>query len=341
MAAAGAFCLSIAFVQILRGLALRYGVLLDQPSGGRKAHQAAIPVVGGLAIFLAIGLAGLGTLDFITVPSYMVVLAAGASLLLLGGLDDSRDLPAKSKLLWQLLIVTGAVLAAELPVSELWGAATHSPLLYGLALFIVVMGITGYLNAINMVDGADGLAGGVMLIAALYLAASCAYVGNTRLAAILLVLAGGLMGFLSFNFRRPGLPRASVFMGDAGTLSLGFLLAWCAAVLAGHNPPAALWLLAYPVLDLTAVSARRMKAGHSPFRADRGHLHHLLLDSGLPHPLMLATVFGINAAFGLVGMLGVMGLIPAEALWAGVPVLAGLYLAIVKNLPDFPRRTQK
>lgn len=336
-----AFLLSVALVQLFRVLALQYGVLLDKPCGSRKFHQGAVPVVGGLAIFLATGLAGLSILSFIAIPTYLVLLAAGASLLVLGGLDDSLDIPARTKLLWQLLIITAAVLASGMSLPELWAGQSAHPLLYGLALFVVVMGIAGYLNAINMVDGADGLAGGVMLSTALCLAVSCAYLGNEQLATVLMVMSGGLMGFLLFNFRRPGLLRANVFMGDAGTLSLGFLLAWCATALASHSVPAVLWMMAYPVLDMAAVSLRRMKAGKSPFHADRSHLHHLLLDSGLSHHLMLTSVFGLNAAFGLVGVLGLMGVVPAWALWAGAPALTWLYMAVVKRLPVTDREPER
>jgi UDP-GlcNAc:undecaprenyl-phosphate GlcNAc-1-phosphate transferase len=120
--------------------------------------------------------------------------------------------------------------------------------------------------------------------------------------------------------------RAQVFMGDAGSLSSGFFLAWCATSVASHNLPAVLWLMAYPLLDLTSVALRRMAAGKSPFHADRSHLHHILLDSGMQHSGMITVVLGLNVALSTVGILGLMNHIPSSVLAVGFPLLVVVYL---------------
>lgn len=324
-----AFGLAILFVQVFRRMALQHGVLLDKPCDYRKFHKGAIPLVGGLAVFMAVGISSLAASPLF---SEWVVLTAGAALLVLGSLDDHLDISAKRKLMWQMIIVTGAVSLSDRTIPELFANQETNPALYAAACFLVVTGIVAYLNAVNMTDGADGLAGGVMLITSIALAISCAELGETGLANMLTVLSGGMLGFLLFNFRRPGLQRAQVFMGDAGALSYGFFLAWCATAVANHSLPAVLWLMAYPLLDLTSVAIRRMAAGKSPFHADRNHLHHVLLDSGLSHSGMIAVVLGLNAAFSAMGVLGLTGHLTNEALTVGFMLLVVTYLLATSKI---------
>lgn len=319
-----AFGLSILFVQVFRRIALQHGVLLDKPCDYRKFHKGAVPLVGGLAVFAAVGISSLAAAPLF---AEWAALAAGAGLLVLGGLDDHLDIPAKRKLMWQMLIVTAAASLSDLSIPEILPGQQTNPVLYAAAFVMVVTGIVAYLNAVNMTDGADGLAGGIMMITSVALAISCAELGETGLSNMLTVLSGGMLGFLLFNFRRPGLERAQVFMGDAGALSYGFFLAWCATTAASHNLPAVLWLTAYPLLDLASVAIRRMGSGKSPFHADRSHLHHILLDSGLSHTGMITVVLGLNASLSAVGILGVTNQLPSSALAVGFPLLVVSYLA--------------
>jgi UDP-GlcNAc:undecaprenyl-phosphate GlcNAc-1-phosphate transferase len=154
-----------------------------------------------------------------------------------------------------------------------------------LSVPFTVFATVGIINAMNMIDGADGLAGLLGLAALAMLAAASVYAGNVVLAERLSVLCGALAGFLAWNIRLPWRPRAKVFLGNAGSALLGLVIAWAAFRLTqnpGHpvNPVLALWLLPIPVMDCLVLIVRRLRAGRSPFFADREHIHHLMQDAG-------------------------------------------------------------
>lgn len=300
-------------VTVLAMLALRplaFTVdLLDRP-GGRKTHHGEVPIVGGLAMFLGIALGS----SFVPSPgTYGVsVLAAAALLVVLGLLDDRFDLSPLVRLPLQLaapLLVFGAA-AASLQIS------LGNPLGLGeiviapaWALAAVVVLVAGAVNAFNMLDGMDGLAGAVALVATLGLACLSALSEAQEPLIFSMVIAAAVCGFLIFNLPVQFNRSIRCFMGDAGSTLLGFLLALLCLRLTQEpgggpvSPMAVLWLVAMPIYELLWTIIRRVSRGQSPFRPDREHLHHLLLDAGFSVRATFALYIAVSILLATIGIL--------------------------------------
>lgn len=281
-----AFALALVFCQLLARHAGRLH-LVDLPDA-RKQHAAPVPVVGGIAVMLAFGLACSGRelhgLPFEASGPVLLMFATGV-------IDDARDLPARLKLAIQVLAAWWLVQAS--------GATLHSlplPFMDGhlalgaAALPLTVLMVVAVVNAINMIDGLDGLAGGCLVIASTALALAAQSVGRVDLAMISATLGAALAGFLVWNARWPWQTRARVFLGDAGALAAGMLLCWLILKLSLYWPgfgvvrvplTVAFAPVAVPVIDLVVVTFWRLAEGRNPMQADRGHSHHLFLSLGL------------------------------------------------------------
>lgn len=272
--------------------------LLDEPDGDRKIHTNAIPRLGGIAIVIGF-LSPLIALLFYTndfaeqlrgntarVQAFFGgALAIGA----LGIYDDIRGASA-----WQKLIVQAVVGVA------LWSAGLRfdSFSLFGtahtlglLSLPVTMLWIAGIVNAMNLIDGMDGLAAGVAVFASLALFLIALMDANPMLALFAAVMGGSCLGFLLYNFS-----PALIFMGDSGSMSIGYMFAvaalWSAekrsTVLALSLPIMALGL---PILDTVLAFGRRALRGKSPFHSDREHIHHRLLDSGMSPRQAVLTLY--------------------------------------------------
>ncbi|MDG4582835.1 MAG: MraY family glycosyltransferase [Candidatus Competibacter sp.] len=251
-------------------------------------------------------------------PHALPVLLAGMTLLTLIGLyDDLHSLRPASRFLFQigailLMALEGNVTLASLGNLFGWG----NVLLGDFTIPFTVFAMVGIINAFNMIDGLDGLAGGLALLATLCMIVLnlLAPTGGASIG-VLSVLALAITGFLCFNLRHPWRARAGVFMGDAGSTMLGFVLGWFLVDLsqgreAAMAPVTAIWIMALPLMDTIAVMTRRIRAGHSPFTADRQHLHHLLLGLGLTDGRVGAILLVAAALAAAAGVL---------AWWLGVP----------------------
>jgi UDP-GlcNAc:undecaprenyl-phosphate GlcNAc-1-phosphate transferase len=195
-----------------------------------------------------------------------------------------------------------------------------------LSLPLTVFATVGLINAINLIDGVDGLAGSLVFAALLMFCCAALYAGNGMLAGRVLVFAGAVGGFLFWNFRFPGRQRAAVFMGNSGSALLGLVVAWSCFRLTqnpGHpvNPVLALWLLPVPVMDCLVLIVRRLRAGRSPFHAGSDHIHHYLREADF-------GPFGICAV--LVGFSLACGLVAGQAMRLDLPnvVILGAFLAL-------------
>ena len=293
-----AFILAMVLTMALIPPLMRYaGALhvLDTP-GGRKAHAAPIPRIGGIAM-----VAGAALPLALWLEVDRLSLAYLASLLIVVGFgvwDDRADLPPWAKLAGQVLAVAIVVLSGGVEIHSVTFAARHElPELVAAPLtMLFLLGIT---NAINLSDGLDGLAGGTTFlccaaIAALSLGSDMAFV--TTLA---VVVMGSLLGFLRYNTH-----PASVFMGDGGSQFLGFTVGVLAVLLTQHEalPYSAampLLLLGLPILDTLTVMALRIREGRSPFAADRKHLHHRLLALGFDHFEAVAVIYVLQGTLFL------------------------------------------
>jgi UDP-GlcNAc:undecaprenyl-phosphate/decaprenyl-phosphate GlcNAc-1-phosphate transferase len=315
----GSFALSTLLCAITRAVAPRFG-LVDKP-GGRKAHRAPTPLGGGVAIWMTVVLmVGLGALALgpgkVYLPEVVARHAGGAwervgqLALILGlatvimgmGLVDDRV-----GLGWKLRLGVQVGLAAILVASDIRLTLFKPfdlPILSGA---ITVLWIVGLTNSFNFLDNMDGLAAGVGLIAASLFVAAQLEVEGRFVPAILLVLVGALGGFLVHN-RHP----ARLFMGDAGSNFLGFLLGTLTVVgtftrpLQGYSPYGVLTpllVMAVPLYDTTSVILIRIREGRSPFEADRRHFSHRLVDRGLTPPLAVRTIYLVTLAGGLGALL--------------------------------------
>lgn len=267
-------------ILLLRSVAHRLDIV-DLP-GGRKQHEHPTPTVGGLAMFVAV-LAALLAGDALH-GNVAILMGFAAVLVVLGVLDDKHGLSVSLRMMIQVFLVSVVIVGAG-------GTITHLGAMFGrdipLGMFAVpfsVLAFVGGINAINMIDGTDGMAGKMALITTLGVAAIFYLAGAVELLPLTWAMLGALAGFLLFNSRLFA-RRAWVFMGDAGSMWLGLVLGWFMAQvtrgIVSAEPALVLWLFGIPLIDTLAVMARRMKCKQSPFAADRTHIHHVLEHAGL------------------------------------------------------------
>ena len=326
-----AFAMAIVTLPLLNWVAIGAG-WVDAPDE-RKVHQGAIPLTGGLTVIIAVIAALVAaaviwpqligpTFAGLRLPLQpwtraVAGLAAGLVIcFLMGFWDDRFPLRPRYRLLTQVSAAGFAVVAGN---SLAMLGATFSPVPIGLSLFalpVTVIALTGLANAYNMADGLDGLCGGYALVAlaafagcALYIDADASSAHAFReLAPVILPFLGAVAGFLIYNLRHPWRQCASSFLGDAGSMSLGFLVGWIAVRLAsGYEhasmpPVTALWIVALPLIDMFSCMIRRPFEGRPPMCADRRHLHHLLMDHGLSVRQTVWTLHALAAAAALGGI---------------------------------------
>ncbi len=293
-----ALAFSLILTPICRDVFRSYRVV-DQPGEARKLHQRPIPRVGGIAIVLSYVLAFMISRDRSGVLSSGVslvwhLLPATATIFVVGLVDDLMGLKPWQKLLGQTV---AAVLAFSVGVRVFHGAG----LSWGLAWSfpVTVFWLVLCANALNLVDGMDGLAAGVGLFATLTIFVSAVIEKNPQLALVTLPMAGCLLGFLVYNFN-----PATIFLGDSGSLLVGFLLGCYGAIWGNKSSTflgmaAPLMVLSIPLLDASLSVVRRVLRHKPIFKADREHIHHQLLARGLrPRQAVLLMYAGCALAAG-------------------------------------------
>ena len=301
-AAAAAF-LSGLLILMLRRPAERWG-LVDHP-GGRKRHAAAVPLTGGVAITAALILAL--AFSFSAFAQYSAFFAGVLLLALVGLLDDLGEVSPGTKLLLQVmaaLLMTSWGENFLVNLGDLFGTNPINTRHWAIPL--TVLAVLAVVNAINMLDGLDGLAGSLVLAIVLVLTAFAWAIGDANAAKILIVLAGALVGFLFFNLPWPVRGRHRTFMGDAGSMVVGFSVAWFSVALTQRAgtavaPPVMLWVLGIVLMDVFTVTVRRLARRRSPMAADRDHIHHMLLRRGFGPWQTLGLLVGANLALAAVG----------------------------------------
>lgn len=303
-----AFSVTFALIWLLQPLAIRLG-LVDKPNH-RKKHEGSIPLIGGITMYLGFSFALL-TLN-ISLSDYRSFLAAAGLLVIVGVLDDLRELTPKKKFAAQIISVVFMISWGELIIWQLGPIIPWLDMNIQLGSFdwvVTLIGGLAIINAINMSDGLDGLAGGycsIAFMAMLLLSVSSSAIFDTQIIMLLITI---LFAFLMFNMRMPWRESATVFMGDAGSMFLGFALIWFIVSLTQVDekimrPVTALWIVALPLFDMVTVSLRRLLKGKPIFQADRGHAHHIFLVAGCsPHKatLILLVASVILASVGLAG----------------------------------------
>ncbi len=299
---AAALCaglISFTTTPLARVFAFKVGAV-DVPKDERRMHNKPIPRLGGLAIFLGFSVAALAFCDF--TPTLLSIYFGGLVIVVVGVLDDIFRLNA-----WVKFIVEIAV--AFIPISQ--GLSIEFINLFGeyvvfgvFEIPITVLWIVGLTNAINLIDGLDGLSCGISVICSLsLLLCSILVLDNFALTMLTAILASSCLGFLPFNSN-----PAKIFMGDTGALFLGYTLSVISisglfkmhAVLSFMIPVS---IFALPLFDTIFAFVRRIASGHSPFRPDRGHIHHRLIDIGFNQK---QTVYILYSVCGILGISAVM-----------------------------------
>lgn len=302
---------SLGLTPIVRRVCQRCG-WLDNPEDGRRVHSSAIPRLGGVAIFssVVIALSLLFFLDNLVTASlrtvevrWLILLLPTGLIFLVGVYDDLKGASAPFKFVAQGLAATlFFVLGGRIDhLSVLSLGSVELPL--AISFIITVVWIIGISNAFNLIDGMDGLAAGAALFASLVLMTVSLMLGHPQVTAVTVVLCGALIGFLRYNFN-----PASIFLGDSGSLTIGFLLAALSvqgAQKASTVVAVAIPLLAFsvPVFDTGFAIARRFISGKPLFEGDREHVHHKLLDRGWSQRRVVLVLYGVCALFGLLALL--------------------------------------
>jgi UDP-GlcNAc:undecaprenyl-phosphate/decaprenyl-phosphate GlcNAc-1-phosphate transferase len=300
-----AFCITVSCIFLLKPLAVRLS-LVDAPNS-RKQHQGDIPLIGGLAMFIGF-LAALLTLP-ISLQHYRSFIAGSALLVFIGLLDDFHELSAKSRFLAQVFALLLMFFWGGIKLTCFGNLIFYKALHLGFySLPVTVIAGLGIINAINMADGVDGLAGTLVLIELLLLMYCAIMQGQFLAAHILLLIIASVFAFLGLNFRFPGRLRAQVFMGDAGSMFLGFVLVWFLIELSQTGSPAItpvtmLWIMILPLFDTAAVMLYRTSKKKSIFSSDRQHCHHLLAELNFSAAQISVILGGINCVGGMIGLL--------------------------------------
>jgi UDP-GlcNAc:undecaprenyl-phosphate/decaprenyl-phosphate GlcNAc-1-phosphate transferase len=287
--------------------------LVDVP-GGRKRHITPVPLTGGISITAALLIAL--SVSFSGFPQYSALFVAVLILGLTGLLDDMGEITPGVKMLVQII---SAVLMTSwganylVNLGDLFATAPVNTRLWAIPL--TVFASVAVINAINMFDGIDGLAGSLTWVMLCFFAFFALTIGDLNSAKIIIVLAGAVTGFLFFNLPWPLRGEHRTFMGDSGSMVLGFAIAWFSVSLSQypdvHVPaPVMLWVLGIVLMDVFTVTVRRLARRRSPMSPDRDHIHHILMRRGYSPRAVLAMLVAANALMAGIG----------TALWRlGVP----------------------
>ena len=295
--------LSFLLTPLVKRLAHRIGAI-DVPKDARRMHKKPIPRLGGLAIYISFVIVSLLFGQWNT--QNFTILIGSAIIVVLGIFDDRNALGAKFKFGIQLIAAAIPVVFGNLRIELITNPNLFSGELYvkfgALAIPITIIWIVAITNAVNLIDGLDGLAVGVSAIACMTMLAVSLLIGEIPIAILLAALAGACVGFMPFN-----LNPASIFMGDTGSTFLGFMLATLSiqgmfkvyAIISFAVP---FLILGLPIFDTAFAFTRRILSGRSPFSPDRGHVHHRLIDMGFNQKQTVAILYIISTVLGLLAV---------------------------------------
>ena len=330
-----AVVISFAATPLVKNLAYKVGAI-DVPKDNRRMHKTPTPRLGGLAIFIAFLFS---VLLFAEIDRQMQGILLGAIMIvILGVLDDILTLKALPKFLVQIAAAGVAVyhgcVIQFLSNPNVFSAETYLNLGW-LSVPVTIIWIVAITNAVNFIDGLDGLAVGVSAISTASLLVIALMVQETEICIILAALLGACLGFIPYN-KNP----AKIFMGDTGSTSLGFILACLSvqglfkfyAVISFAVP---FLVLGVPIFDIYFAFLRRIAKGQYPMKADRGHVHHRLIDMGFNQKQAVAISYMITAILGLAAvLLTSSGELKALILIGAILVVGAIGLRIIFKKPS-------
>ena len=339
LAAAVAFAIAFLTTPPVKRFAESIGAI-DVPKDERRVHNHPIPRMGGLAIFLGFVLS---MLLFVDMSTQIVGLLLGTVIIaVMGALDDIVNLNAWVKLAGQI-VAAGVAIRCGIVVDAIsnFTPSGGTTFLYTnwLAIPITLFWIVACTNAVNLIDGLDGLAVGVSTISSLTMLLVSLFVAEPSVSLILAALTGACVGFMPYN-----LNPAKIFIGDVGSQMLGFVLSTASiiglfkfhAIISFLVP---LLALAVPLADTVFAFIRRIVHGQSPFHADRGHFHHRLLALGMSQKQAVAVLYGVSAVLGLIAVLmtGRSVVLRIVCIAAAFLISITIWLLVLHSIP----RTQK
>jgi len=335
--AALAFGVTAVLTLTLRPLAIRLH-LTDKP-GGRKRHIGDVPLVGGIAMLIGILVAALISLRL---NSHWPFLTSAALLVVVGVLDDRFDVWASVRFATQICAALIMMVAGGLYLRDIGDPFGTGVLGLGfLAIPISVLIALTVINAFNFVDGIDGLAASMAVIA---LTAGALAAGlKAPVVALAAIACGAILGFLLFNLPTYRNRHLRTFMGDAGSTLLGFIVVWFTVTISqgehrSLSPVAALWFALMPLSDFFSCFVRRLARRKLPFLPGHDHFHYMLLRAGLTGRQVLAVLVGFALFYAAVGLVGASLKLPDATLFAPWIALLGLQYFIVKRLALHLRR---
>lgn len=305
---------------LVKKLAFWIGAV-DHPDE-RKVHTNIMPRLGGLAIFIATTI-GLFIFTIAEFDELYWMLLGSLVIVATGIMDDIKPLSAKTKLLAQIaaamIVVYGGIRIEFINIP-----LTDEVLYFGQWSWLIsIIWIVGITNALNLIDGLDGLAAGVSSIALGTIFIMSLMMGNIAVATISLILLGSTIGFLFFNFY-----PAKIFMGDSGSLYLGFFLA-ALSILGFKNITVISYvfpilILGVPIFDTFFAIIRRYRSGKSIIAPDKKHLHHCLIALGFSHRKTVLIIYGITMLFSLAALF-----LTQTTVWTGILVVMGLAFLVL------------
>lgn len=317
--------LSLIFVPPVKKLALSIGAV-DKPNA-RKVHTGVKARMGGLAIFAAFWIAAF---LFLPLSRALIAFFLGACVLVgIGINDDLRDMPAKHKLLGQVIAAIVFMFGGIRIDFMTWFFENDLLILHYLSYPVTLIWIVGLINAVNLVDGLDGLAAGISAIAASGLGLLAHFNGHNETALLCAVLVGVCLGFLRYNFY-----PSQLFMGDTGSMFLGYTLAVLSISgmskgMAFATFAAPILILGIPIFDTLFAILRRMSNSRPVFEADKSHLHHRLLDMGLSHRDTVLAICTVSAIFTATSIL-LYQLTSSQGFWLMLLAFMFIFIAAYK-----------
>lgn len=297
-----AFVISCVVTPFAIKLAPRIGAM-DVPRDRRRMHTRPMPRFGGLAMFLGTEIALACFLH--SDPKVIAILIGGACIYAVGVVDDIRGISAKPKFILQILCATVIYIGGiQIDfVKNPFGSGTYLFFPQWLSFIITIIWVVGLTNTVNLIDGLDGLAAGVAAIASGCISYTAILSGQYEVGLAMLAVSGGAIGFLPYNFH-----PAKIFMGDSGSLYLGFMIA--AISILGSTKGATLiativpfLVLGLPIFDTAFAIVRRWVNGYPIMEADKGHLHHRIMATGIGQRRTVLIMYCISAIMGMVAVL--------------------------------------
>ena len=316
-------------ISLLRSFALSIN-LVDYPSN-RKQHSGSVPLIGGIAMF--IGLVVSILLADIDLNKYSIYFLGSLIIVMIGFLDDYRDISVFLRILFQTFVAIIIASAGNILIESFGNIfGVGNIFLYEWAYFITIIAIITGMNAVNMTDGIHGLAGGNSLItflAIVFLSRDLDW--HLQTSVLISILFCAVLSIFLIHNLCIGIDKSKrIFMGDAGSMLIGLTIGWVLIDLSqGENrvfaPVTALWLFAMPLIEMVSIVFRRLSSGKSPFHPDLNHTHHIILRFGIREKYTLLLMLLVSLIIAVIGILGELYGVAERVMFFGFLIVFGIY----------------